>query len=294
MAYNTVTCGVNAGNTGKQSCLENFGQVELLLLVDKDFEIATSAAAILEATYTAAINASKATRMYPLFGHFNAEFEQEGRVSQEGWAGKSRTVRSGKNKATFTFVDIPFYNHLELRKHNGRTDLAVIRVTANGYIQGWSEDGTIMKGLPISDFYVNTRTDHDGSEIDASSVFIEYSGNHWDDSGVYVKPTAFDPLLLEGIKDVELSGTLAATAATITVQGTSDGVGVAGLVAANFNLYSDAAPTVPITVVVDTDNGDGTYDLTWASITGAHSLELFTQPAGTGGYESSNVVSTTV
>jgi hypothetical protein len=69
---------------------------------------------------------------------------------------------------------------------------------------------------------------------------------------------------------------------------------IPGLVSANFNLYDDAAPTVPKSVTVSADNGDGTYDLTWASITGAHTLALFTQPAGTGGYESVTNISTTV
>jgi hypothetical protein len=78
-----------------------------------------------------------------------------------------------------------------------------------------------MKGLPLSDFFVNTRTDHNGADIDASSVFVEYAGTHWDDKGCYVKPTAFDPLLLTGIKDVKLSGVLAATSATGSVQTTS-------------------------------------------------------------------------
>ena len=191
--------------------------------------------------------------------------------------------------------NISFYNHKELRKHNSRTNLAIYRITANGYIKGWTEDGIKLLPLPLSDFYVNDRNDSDGDIIDRTSVFIEEKdGSKWNDSGVWVKPTAFDPLLLDGIKDCTITGTLAATAATITVRGASDLVGIVGLVAANFNLYDDLAPTIPLAVTVGTDNGDGTYDLTWSSITGAHTLELFDQPAGTGGYESIDSVETTV
>ena len=101
MAYNELSCATDVGNTGKQSCVENFGQDELLLLVPDTFSIDTKANAILAATYATAINAAVATRMYPLFGHFNAEFDQEGAVDEEGWAGKSDTVRDGKLKAKF-------------------------------------------------------------------------------------------------------------------------------------------------------------------------------------------------
>ena len=294
MAYNELTCGTSAGNTGLQSCVENFGNIEMLLLVDKDFEISTKTLAETELTYTTAINAAIASRMYPLFGHFNAEFDPEGRVQEDGWAGKSETVRQGKNKATFIFDNISFYNHKELRKHNNRTNLGILRVSANGYIQGYSIDDTIMKPLPLSDFFVNDRNDSDGDTIDRSSVYLEYAGSQWDDNGVWVKPTDFDPLLLDGIKDVSITGTLLAPGETVTVKGASDQVGVAGLIAANFSLVDDLAPTVLIPVVVGVDNGDGTYDLTHASITGAHTMTLIDQPIGTSGYEAIDSISTTV
>ena len=295
MAYNELSCATDVGNTGKQNCVENFGQDELLVVVPDTYEIATKTLAETEATWTTLINAAVATRGYPLFGHFNAEFDQEGRVPEEGWAGKSETVRAGKNKATFTMENISFYNHKELRKHNTRTGLGIFRITSQGYIKGWSDDGLVFKPFPLSDFYVNDRNDSDGSIIDRTSVFIEEAdGSKWNDSGVWVKPTAFDPLLLDGIKDCTITGTLAATAATITVRGASDLVGVTGLLAANFNLYDDAIPGTPITVVVGADNGDGTYDLTWAPISGAHTLTLFAQPVVTAGYEAIDEINTTV
>ena len=295
MAYNELTCGTNAGNTGLQNCNENFGQWENFLLVNQGFEIDTQANALLEATYTAAINAAKATRMYPLFENFNVEIDQEERVAEEGMAGKTETVREGKDRATFIFKNIPFYNHKELRKHNDRTGLAVYIITSQGYILGRSVDGTKFLPLSLSDFYAGKRNISDGSNIDRSNVLIEFAdAKQWNDYGVYVKPTAFDPLLLEGIKDVSISGVLGATSETVTVQGASDGVGVVGLVAANFNLYDDAAPTVPIAVVVAADNLDGTYDLTHASISGAHTMTLFDQPIGTSGYEAIDEINTSV
>jgi hypothetical protein len=293
--YNELSCGSNAGNTGLQNCNENFGQWDKLLLVPDTFEIDTQANALLEATYTTAINAAVATRMYPLFDHFNAEPDQEERVQEEGWAGKTETVREGKDRVTYTFSNISFYNHKELRKHNDRVNLACYIVTAQGYILGRSVDGIKFLPLSLSDFYVDKRNMSDGSNIDRTSVRIEFTdAGQWNDDGVWVKPTAFDPLLLEGVKDCSISGTLLATGETVTVTGASDGIGVVGLIAANFSLVDDAAPTVLIPVVVAADNLDGTYDLTHASITGAHTMTLVNQPVGTNGYEAIDSISTTV
>jgi hypothetical protein len=288
MAYNELTCGTNAGNTGLQNCNENFGQWQKIILCNDDFEIDTQANAILEATWTTAINAAQATRIYPLFDHFNAEPEQEERISEEGWAGFSETVREGKDKISFIFKNISFYNHKELRKHLNRTNLAIYIVTAQGYILGRSVDETKFLPLKLSDFYPNKRTISDGDTIDRSGVYVEFlDAKQWNDDGVWVKPTAFDPLLLEGIKDCAVSiASETATGGTVTVQGASDGVGVVGLVSANFRLYADSAPDTPIAVTA-TDNSDGTYDCTWSTISGAHTITLFDQPIGTSGYEAS-------
>lgn len=296
MAYNELVCSTNVGNTGLQDCVENFGTDEMLILVPDSTTIATKVLAETEATWEALINAAVATRGYPLFIHFNAEFEQEGEVDEEGWAGKSEFLRDGKLKAKYMAKNISFYNHKELRKHNNRTNLAVYKVTSQGYIKGWTDSsGAILYPFPLSKFRVNYRNDNDGSVLDRTSYSIEEKdGNKWNDNGAWVKPTDFDPLLLEGIKDCTITGTLAATAETVTVRGASDLVGVVGLVSANFSLVDDSAPTVLIAVTVDTDNGDGTYDLTHASITGAHTMTLINQPIGTAGFEAIDEINTTV
>jgi hypothetical protein len=298
MAYDVLTCNITRGNTGKQDCTENFGVVDMFAVVPESFEIATQTLAETEATWTTAINAAKSTRLYPLFGHFNGDIEQEGRISAEGWNGKTRTVRQGKTSGTYSLDDISWYNHKQLMTFNGSTGLAAYRFTSNGYIQGWTNDDTKFLPIPLADFNVNDRTEANGEDIDYSSIFIEYKNfsYHWNENGVWVKPTAFDPLLLNGVKDVRLAGTVGATGMTLTVTGAADGVGVAGLLGANFNFYADAAPTVPITVVVGAEPSVGTYTLTWADQTGtgAMSFELFDQPVGTNGYESINILTATL
>lgn len=289
MGYFELSCVGNGGNTGAQKCQEDFGRDELFLLVDSTFEIDTFANAMLEATYITAINAAVAERMYPLFIHFNAEFENEDRIPAEGWAGKSMTVRAGKRKGTYTFEEISFYNHKELRKHNGRTGLAIYKVTSGGYIKGWSKDGIKLLPFPLDDFFVNDRSDDDGANKDLTSVFIEEAdGSKWNDDGFYVKPTAFDPLLLDGIKDCSVTiASETATSGVLTINGASDQIGIIGLLGANFRLYADSAPETSLVVTLGTDNGDGTYDVTWTSISGAHTITLFAQPIGTSGFMAS-------
>lgn len=297
MAYFALDCVTNVGNTGLQECVEKFGVWKKFLLADADFEIATQALAETEATWTTAINAAS-QRLYPLFEHFNGEPDQEERVDAEGWDGEREVVREGSDSFRAMFRNLSMYNHVELRKHNNRTNLAVYIVTSKGYILGKSDDRVKFLPFKVSDFYVEKRNISDGTDYDRTSLRITINDvTQTNDKIVWVKPTDFDPLLFDGIKDCNLSGTLGATGATITVTGASDGQPIVGLVSANFNLYDDTDPSTPIAVTA-TDNGDGTYTCTWGSISGAHTLELFDQPIGTSGYESapydSGKVSTTV
>ena len=292
MGYFELSCVGSGGNTGLQECDEDFGRDELFIIVPDTHEIATKTLAETESTWTTLFNAAVATRGYPLFLHFNAEFDNEDRVQEEGWAGKTKTVRDGKKRGTFTFKDVPMYNHIELRKHNNRTGVALYKVTANGYIKGWTDDETVFKPFPISEFRVNDRTDDDGASSDKTTIFIEeQDGSKWNDSGRYVKPSDFDPLLFDGIKDCSVTiASEIATGGTITVKSASGQVGVVGLVDANFELYEDATPTVKVAVTA-VDNSDGTYTCTWSAVSGACTIKLFDQPIGTSFYESTPLAS---
>jgi hypothetical protein len=270
--YFELSCVGTGGNTGAQTCDEDFGRDELFVIVPDTYEIATKTLAETESTWSTLFNAAVASRGYPLFLHFNAEFDNEEPVNEEGWAGKTKRVRDGKKRATYFFKDVSMYNHIELRKHNGRTGLGLFKITANGYIKGWTDDETVFKPFPLNEFRVNDRSDDDGANTDKTSIYIEeQDGKKWNDKGRYVKPTAFDPLLFDGVKDCSVTiASETATSGVATVKGASDQVGVVGLLGTNFRLYADSAPGTPLTVTLGTDNGDGTYDLTWSTISGAH------------------------
>ena len=289
MAYNVIDCGANIGNTGLQECVEDFGGWDSIIECPADFEIDTQANAMLEATWVTLFNAAKASRGYKLFSNFIVEPNSEEPVIETGTFGDEEIAREGKSRLNIQLKRISLYNHKELRTHNGQKGRGFYVFTKNGYILGRSIDGTKFLPIPLTKLYVGEQTQPLGETFPRTQVQIEWEKTYWNDQGVWVKPTAFDPSLLDGVKDVRLSGTVGATGMTLTVVGAADSIGVAGLVAANMKLVDDTAPTVPIAVVVAADNLGGTYTLTWADQTGNDvTFTLFDQPVGTNGYEAIN------
>ena len=289
MAYNTLNCGTNLGNTGLQKCKEDFGVWEKLILVPADLEIESEANGLLEETWIDLINSAMSSRAFPLPIHFNAEPNVEEAQYAEGWNGKQSFVREGKDIVKFTLEDIAFYNHKELRKHNGRSNLGVYILTSNGYILGYSKDDTKFLPLSLEDFRVEKRSFSDGSDVDRTMINVVFGdAKEWNDNGVWLKPTLWNPLLLDGVKDVSLTATLVtATGCTINVAGVSDGVALLGLALSDFSLIKDSdSSVVTITSVTPTATA-GEYTIVYPSITGTHSLNLVNQPAMTlKGYES--------
>ena len=289
MGYNILSCGTNIGNTGLQDCVEDFGGWDSIVEVPADFEIDTQANALLEATWVTLFNAAKTSRGYKLFSNFIVEPNSEDPVIETGTYGDEEIAREGKSRLNIQLKRTSLYNHKELRTHNGQKGRGFFVFTKNGYILGKSLDGVKFLPIPLSKLYIGEQSIPLGDTFPRTSIQIEWEKTHWNDYGVWVKPTAFDPELLESVKDVTLSGTVGATGMTLTVVGAADSVGVAGLIAANFKLVNDASPLVDIAVVVGTDNLDGTYVLTWADQTGNNvTFTLFDQPAGTNGYEATN------
>jgi len=294
MNYNVIDCGVERGNTGLPNCFEDFGGWKKIVIGPADTEIDTKANAMLEATWIALANSAKVTRVFPMPMNFIVEEAGEELIIETGTFGDKRMVREGKEGIKIMLDRIALYLHKKLRTHNGANSLGFAIVTENGYIIGRSEDDVKFQFIPLSWFHVDKMTKPLGDSFSKTPINLEWDAKYINDQGVAIKPTAFDPMLLDGVLDVSITGALGATGATITVKGAVDGIGIVGLVGANFNLYADAAPTVAKTVTLGTDNLDGTYDLTWASITGAHTLTLFGQPVGTLGYEAIDSISTTV
>lgn len=296
MAYNVIDCGSNIGNTGLQDCVEDFGGWDSIIECPADAEIDTQANAILEATWVTKLNAAKNARFYKLFSNFIVEPNSEEPIIQTGTYGDEEIAREGKSRLNIQLKRISLYNHKELRTHNGQKGRGFYVITKNGYILGRSIDETKFLPIPLTKLYIGEQTVPLGETFPRTQVQIEWEKTYWNDQGVWVKPTAFDPSLLDGVKDVRLSGTVGVTGMTLRVAGAADDEGFAGLIAANFNFVNDSAPLTPIAVTVATDNLDGTYVLTWADQTGngASTFTLFDQPIGTNGAEAINSLTATL
>lgn len=295
MAYNDLNCTTSWGNTGKKTCKEDFGYVARIIITPDDWSIDTAANAILEATWTTAINADIADRIYPLQIFFSLEEDSEETIYIDGVGGQKIKVRDGVDSLK-GLVDLPLCLHQAYRTHNGR-NLKAIRVTSNGYIQGTSSDDTKFEPMSLSLFEVEKQTGAgNGDNVPMTPVKVIFSDpTEWNDRGVWVKPTAFNPLTaLDGLQDVTLTCTSpTVSGCVLTVTTTCDNVGVDGLVKEDFVLTDDAGGAETITTL--TGLGNGVYTI--AATLGADGYILTMKDpadATTKGYEATSTATFTV
>lgn len=266
MAYNDLNCSTNFQNTGLQVCNEDLGYWSKLILTPTDFEIDTASNAILEATWKTAINDDSEDRIRPFPQiKFWAENSEETQY-EDGIAGSKIFVREGRYDVNMILAEIAFCLHKKLRGlNNGKWSYYI--VTSNGYILGYTLDGT--KFLPFSADIIRVEKQMltDGTTALKTPVRIVGSdATEWNDNGVWVKPTAFNPINLDGIHDVILAyvGSATSTTATISVITTCDNVDVIGLVVGDFQLLNSSLVSQTINTV--TDNDDGTYTLAYDAL----------------------------
>jgi hypothetical protein len=287
MAYNELTCGTNAGNTGLQECAENFGYFAKFVIVPRGTSFATQALALDLDNWVTALNAVRSERYYPTPEVVTLEADQEATVYEELIAGKREFIREGKDRLRAVFESISMHNHKELQKHNSRKDLSIFILTSSGFVLGYSLDGVKMLPLDLDEIHFEKRTISDGDTKDRSAMsLVLKDSDQWNKTGVWIKPDAlttdaWDAMTdIYGVKDVSV--TIASTTGTglvATVKGTSDSQPTIGLVLADFSLKTSAG--VVVTITGATDNGDGTYTITYGTISGAHGLTLKNQPAMT-------------
>lgn len=270
-------CTTQRGNTGLQTCSANMGMIDLLVLVPVGHYFADETAALLLSNWITGINEDPAVRFYPLPRIFNTEDQSEEPVRETGQEGKTEMVRDGKEIYTFMLENMSTYNYRELRKHNNKKAYSAYVFTSNGYLKANSSDGTKVEARPLSDFRVNKLKAQGTDTLQRVSIYVEFDGSDtYHDLGVDLKPTWVPQNELVGIKDVKLTVSgQTTTALTVAVTGYTDGLGVEGLVTADFTFLKGVAPVV----VTATEVGDGVYTLAYTTTAGAHTLDLKNQPA---------------
>jgi hypothetical protein len=264
MSYLAESCSTNAGNTGLQTCTGSLARDERIWLVPSGTEIDTKTLAETESTWDDIFNAAKGSRGYPLPTIFNAEFEQGEDTYEEGWDNKQDFASEGLDQVTYTLDRISLYNAKELRKLNG-IDWAAFRVTSEGEIIGYSNDGIKFKPEDILSFRVGKRTNANGEQVERVPITIVWkTPAQRNDFPAVVKPLdatpSWNPLEIDGIKDLQVSASNPAiTGVTLTLTG-FDSVPHEGAVTGDFIILDSTGTEVTVTGA--TESSPGVYDLT--------------------------------
>lgn len=244
--YNQYSCSVaDWANTGFDKCNANLGPVKMVILTTDDFTISTEANAKLLATWTAGIQQRK---VFPLPIVWSATEQSEKDAYETSPLGQKKLGKEGIYGAEY-LLDAPLGMQIGLRSFNG-ADLRVFYVDVNGNIMGMSLDETILKGYKVGLFHCEGMTNPValGETKKIIVVVSEDTPTDRDDYGVFVKPTAFNALELEGLKDVNLTivGTPTSSSIVVDVKTALGQVGLSGLVVADF--VETTAPGVAHTI----------------------------------------------
>jgi hypothetical protein len=301
-------CTANLSNLGSGGCSTSnpFLDPIALILTNKSFSFSTQANFATEAQWTAGITAGT---VFPLQGIVEYEDQSEETQYYESPTGNRVIRRLGKYRFLFRF-NKPLTVHRKLQAFRN-ADLRMFIVDSNGNIWGTNPTGTVVKGFQVSMFNPEklTMPGADGTPAWTGISVDLYDPQEWNEYGVYVNPTTWNPTDLEALVDVALEQVGTAYAASLTVgvyyydgytsAGAVNKIGISGLAFADFTITG----TGTLGIVDDfKDNGDGTYFFKTATLTTNDDVDLVAPSAlasvvaGTAGLivESTGAVNITV
>lgn len=300
----SLDCNASLSNVSTPDCNVKFGPVVGYILVPVGTEIADVATAKTLSTWTTLINAIEGSRAYVInmeagrFLNGTTPSQDEPVYEDTAFGGVRTPIRDGNKRNVLMFKNLPVCMIKALRSLNNQRWEA-FELTKNGYIRGYSPDGTKLQGFKILYHAGNEALPESADVGYAFSVYVDYyKPEQWDDSGIWALPTAFDIEDLEGIIDVELTEVSSATSSIVVdVKTKCGGVGVSGLVAGDFYAYQqDGGGDESIASISESTTVAGRYTLTPTASFSAEALYVKTkdQPdATTKGYETPTPLSTT-
>lgn len=291
MAYNQLTCTSALGKTGLACGSENLGYFQKLIPAISSFEISTQANSMLLATWQDAIDAEE---IFPFKNFVMVENSNEDNVREELSTGAVVFVRQGKYRETGS-VGMAVCEMIQHQKFNNRK-LKTYLVTSNGYILGHSPDGVKFLPFDLDTLEVSNFGGTDGSTQRKVSVYYSLSTpSQIGEDVVAIKPTAFDPLGLEGLinVDVTVSGTSTSSLVTYTVTTTCDAEGVTGLVEGDFDFLVAAGTAQSGGTFAEVGSGVYKYTGSASFVTGTIDLKT-PEDQTTGGYYSTGEASFTI
>lgn len=287
MAYNQYSCAVeDFANTGFDKCNRSLGAIAMIILTTDDFHIDTEAQAL---TYAAWETGIQARTVFPLpkVWSFTDQSEKDAyETSPLGW---KKLGKEGLYGGEF-LLDAPLGMQIALRSFNG-ADLRVFYVDINGNILGMSTLGVILQGYKVGLFNCEGMSSVTAAGETRKIVvhLDESTPKDRDDYGVVVYPTAFNPLELEGLKDVDLTVVTASATHIVFDAKTHLGqVGVTGLIFTDVTAPTGASSMAAHATIA------GRYDITGTGMA-TGTLDLI-GPAtlGVKGIMSSGVITVTV
>lgn len=269
---NKFSADVSQANTGSVKQIKNnMTAWRQIIVCPTDFEIATEALALTLATWTAAIKAPVASRIYPFPQAVSFENQSKESVYEDFPLAGSSFVKEGLIGFTMN-LNINKAQSNKLRKFNGRS-CKIFIIDDNGNIICTSSDGTKVQPFSVQEIRVETAKLSDGSASVTTPVKVVLSDTtEFNDRGYIIQPlkatSAWNPKLpsnLDGVYDVTLSVsdiTTAGFVASVNIDSivtTDESSAIVGLAKEDFTLVDKDGDAVSITT--STDNGDGTYDI---------------------------------
>ena len=285
-------CSNSLDNIGKSSCKKNMGLPRQFVTTPSDFTI-TSTDIITSAAWQTAIKADSASRVYlwPLGVSYENVSSDE---TREDTPISSLKVFPGQHRFRIFFKE-NFEQHKAMYSHDGFGGNVFVIDHLN-QIFGTSDDGgTTIRGFTLDELDVAKLIPNDGSVATKTQVTAYMTTNkELDQNGEAFDVSSFWSSLVP-LTSVQLAVTAGTTptASEVSIDVTSvlDGVGVSGLVQADFNLTGIGGTP---SGVAETPAGSGTYVISGATFTSGDIDLVTADQLSIDAYESTGAVSVTI
>lgn len=281
----TTSCGATGSQTGFKGCGNDIGRPVALIVCPSGTEVAADAAtAILEATYETGINDIAADRWYPVMGGVVYEPGENAEIYHEMDDESEWVKTTSGERRIFYKLNSSGYSEKEWARvraaiNTGKKEIIIIDINKN--MRGVTDLATETKFLSIPvTIRAETAKDASNEEIALAAVYWKYKDvNEFTDLPATVKPIAFDPRDLQGIKAVQVtleSGEETETDVTVNLAYDTDGSAVSGLAdnAADWKILDSNGDAVVVTLVAESATVPGQYVLSAILTAGTYTVTM--------------------
>jgi len=272
-------CVTDISNLSKTLCKGGYGQI-LGLWLDQTNTGVSFADALLEATWTAKVQAAKTSRMYILNPQKPdmVDRTQAESVFKEGNTGRRNKIRDGYLDLSIHYEDMTDCQMENLKTLNGVDDLYAYVLTSKGFILG-GKTATNLIPVPVEIFVGEPipAENNDGAwDLIIDVRFVQTIGNF----GKAIEPVLFTALNVNGLIDIELtliSGDASYEIIFFSAKKACDETEISNLSTAGNIIGRIVSTQVALTSDALVNLGNGNYSLTFTTLTEVpHTLELKT------------------